>query len=162
MRLPDGNLDGLGFSSNNYLSLGKLKSREIYSISALDHSTLYHDWEDFYFTLNKIIVYENEKISNTWINYLNPGLDHDHPDHRITGNAVQAMSILLHVKQGIFSGYECGSSELISSIDLFWKAGMLAAYEKAVFDNNKYSTLKENVSQYLDWCFRKAHFIKIT
>ena len=162
MRLPDGNLDGVGFSNNYYLSLGKLKSQEILSITALDHSTLYSDWEDFYSTLNGIIIHEKEGISNTWINYLNPELkDHDHPDHRATGNAVQAMNILPEVHQGLFSGYGCGSPEVISNRDLFWKAGMLAAYEKAVFDNCGYSTLKEDVPQYLDWCFRKASFLQI-
>lgn len=162
MRLPDGNLDGAGFSNNYYLSLAKLKSKEILSVTALDHSTLYSDWEDFYSTLNGIIIHEKEGISNSWVNYLNPGLkDHDHPDHRATGSAVQAMNILPEIHQVLFSGYRCESFEVISNTDLFWKAGMLAAYEKAVFDNCGYSTLKEDVSQYLDWCFRKASFLQI-
>ena len=162
MRLPDGNLDGQGFSNNDHLSLEKLKFVEFLSIFALDHSTVYSDWEDFYSTLNDIIIYEREGISNTWVNYLDPEIiNHDHPDHKATGNGVQALNILPQVHQALFAGYGCGSPQVISNTDLFWKAGMLAAYEKAVFDNCGYSTLKEDVPQYLDWCFRKANFIII-
>lgn len=162
LRLPDGNLNGNGFSNNYYLSLSRLRSREILSITSVDHSTLYHDWDDFYFTLNGIIVNESEGISNPRINYLDPDLNsYDHPDHRATGYAIQAMEILSQAQQMLFSGYECVSPEVISSGDFFWKVGMLAAYEKAVFDNSGYSTLKEDVSLYLDWCLRKATVTQI-
>ena len=164
LRLPDGGLDGQGFENNCHQSLRRLRSSEILSINTLDHSTLYRNWEDFYCTLNEIIVYESEGISNTWINYLNPELKnnlHDHPDHTATGNAVQAMDISHTVHQGLFSGYECNDAEMISAEHLFWKAGMLAAYEKAVFDSCQYSTLKEDIPQYLEWCCRKAQFIQI-
>ena len=39
---------------------------------------------------------------------------------------------------------------------------MLAAYEKAVFDMSGYSTLKEDIAQYEEWCFRNADFITIS
>ena len=164
LRLPDGNLDGQGFSGNYYQSLSRLRSLETVTLTALDDSTTYRGWRDFYSTLNGVINYESKGSGNIWINYLNPDSQHnhnDHPDHCATGLAVQAINILPHMQQALFSGYSCNGPEAISSVALFWKVGMLAAYEKAVFDSCGYSTLKENVSQYTEWCFRNADFITI-
>ena len=160
-RLPDGNLDGQGFSSNYYQSLTRLKSLETVTLTALDYSTIYQNWTDFCVTLNGIIDYESKGSADVWINYLNPDQEcnpNDHPDHCATGQAVQAMDILPRVQQVLFSGYRCNAPESISPEALFWKVGMLAAYEKAVFDKCGYSTLKENIPQYVEWCFRNADF----
>lgn len=164
-RLPDGNLDGNGFSATYYQTLSRLKSLGTLAIATLDHSTIYHSWTDFYSTLNAIINYERKGSDNIWINYLNPDINSDsyeHPDHRATGQAIQAMETLPRFHQALFSGYACKAPESISSTNLFWKIGMLAAYEKAVFDMSGYSTLKEDIVQYKEWCFRNADFVTIS
>jgi len=162
LRLPDGNLDGSGFPNTFHFSLSKLKSHSIISMPALDQSALYRDWEDFYFTLNELIIYESQGLSKIYINYLDPDVTHqDHADHTATGCAVQAMDFFGKTEHVIFSGYECNSPKPISSFDLFWKVGMLAAYEKAVFDKSGYSTLKEGIPQYLEWCLRRSSFKKL-
>ena len=164
-RLPDGNLDGNGFSVNAYQSLSQLKLRGTLTIDAVDHSTVYNSWEDFCSTLNEVVNYESKGSGNTWINYLIPETNSnlfEHPDHCATGLAVQAMDILPGCHQALFSGYACKSADSISSTNLFWKIGMLAAYEKAVFDMSGYSTLKEDIAQYEQWCFRNADFITIS
>lgn len=164
LRLPDGNMDGNGYSRNYYQSLSRLKCVGDLTITALDHSSIYYTWTDFYSTLNEIIDHESKGSDNIWVNYLNPdvgAVSYDHPDHQATGYAVQAMKNLPGVRQALFSGYGCQSPENIPSTDLFWKIGMLAAYEKAVFDISGYSTLKEDISQYRQWCFRNAEFTTI-
>ena len=164
-RLPDGNLDGQGFASNYYQSLSRFKSLETVTLTALDYSTVYRGWTDFCSTLNEIIGYESKGLAHIRINYLNPNPQcnpNDHPDHCATGQAVQAMDILPQVQQVLFSGYGGNAHENIFPDILFWKAAMLAAYEKAVFDICGYSTLKEDVSQYIEWCFRNAAFVTIS
>jgi hypothetical protein len=162
--LPDGNLDGGGFPNNNYQSLSRLRSLEIPVVMALDGSTNYQGWTDFYSTLNAIIDFESKELLNIRLSYLDPDFkrnSNDHPDHIATGQAIQAMDGLADVQQLLYSGYGCNDAKPIFSIFLFWKVGMLAAYEKAVFDICGYSTLKEDATQYIEWCFRNADFITI-
>jgi hypothetical protein len=164
-RLPDGNLDGNGFSTHNFQSLSKLRLGQISTITAIDNSAIYPSWSDFYTTLQTIIVLESNGISNILINYLNPDMSinpNDHPDHITTGQAVQAMSIIPSLRQALFVGYNVSNAlGNLPQTDLFWKAGMFAAYEKAVFDGSGYSTLHENIDTYLGWCLSSANFITI-
>lgn len=163
MRLPDGNMDGGGFPANHHQSLPKLKAGQIGAITALDNSATYGSWSDFYTTIQEIIESESAGISNICINYLNPDTTNnpnDHPDHITTGQAIQAMPIISSLQQALFVGYNVNSvPEDLGGTDLFWKVGMFAAYEKAVFDGSGYSTLNEAITTYLGWCFRSASFI---
>jgi hypothetical protein len=69
------------------------------------------------------------------------------------------MSILPNLKQSLFVGYNCrNASQNLHPSELFWKTGMFAAYEKAVFDGSGYSTLNENIDLYYEWCIKSAHF----
>ncbi len=166
LRLPDGNLDANGFSSLGYQSLHKFCEGLISTITAADNSTTYNSWQDFCSTLQSIILHESEGKSNILVNYLNPDAGknpNDHPDHIATGQAIQAMTILSGLQQALFVGYSVGDDqEKLHPKDLFWKAGMFAAYEKAVFDESGYSTLKEGVDIYLRWCLSAANFITVT
>ncbi len=165
LRLPDGNLDGNGFPAYNNQSLSRLREGLISRITALDYSNTYNSWADFYTTLQTIIRFESQGKPDIWINYLNPDTElntNDHTDHITTGQAIQNMPIISTLRQALFIGYSnSDTQENLSAKNLFWKAGMFAAYEKAVFDNSGYSTLKENVAVYLKWCLRSADFITI-
>lgn len=165
LRLPDGGLDGNGFPENNYQSLSKFSAGHMDAITAIDQSTTYHSWLDFYTTLQTIILQESTGISDIWINYLNPDGNanpQDHPDHMATGKAIQAIPIIARLRQALFTGYSSAqNSEKLSAEHLFWKAGMFAAYEKAVYDQSGYSTLHEGISVYQDWCISNASFITI-
>src|SRR6476660_8767342 len=55
LRLPDGNLDGNGFSSLQFQSLAKLKTAQLNTLTAVDNSTTYESWSDFYYTLQMVI-----------------------------------------------------------------------------------------------------------
>ncbi len=160
LRLPDGNLDGRGFEENRFQSLAKFKSGEISELAAVDLSISFPGWSCFVAALEGIIGIESEGIRDRWIHYLNPDLlvnPGDHPDHVATGLAIQDMCHINTFQQLLFAGY-CSSLAPRQQVieDVAWKAGMFAAYEKAVYDLCGYSTLKENPHLYATWCCRKA------
>ena len=103
--------------------------------------------------------------SNTCVHYINPNEElnlGDHADHIATGQAIQAMPIITSMEQVLYMGYNYShNSMLLQPDDLFWKAGMFAAYEKAVFDLAGYSTLHEDAELYVKWCVRGAQFTTI-
>lgn len=162
LRLPDGNLDGSGFASDNFQSLSKLNAGTINTITAVDNSTTYYSWFDFYTTLQTVFLTESDGILNRWINYLNPDVSvnpNDHADHAATGMAIQRMNILKEFHRALFIGYSVSNTaEKLQGADIFWKTGMFAAYEKAVFDHSGYSTLGEGADTYINWCLSNAEF----
>lgn len=149
MRLPDGGLDGEGFEKNDFQSLPKLRKEEINRLTALDQSATYEGWGDFCEALRAIIHHESAVIS---LHYLspneaeNPG---DHPDHAASGAAVQNISGISHVRYMGYSSKDSGTS--LKPEEFFWKAGMFATYEKAVYDAAGYSTLREGADIYTNW-----------
>lgn len=161
LRLPDGNLDGSGFEAQGHQSLAKLK--EGYKLTAVDNSTIYQSWPDFSATLEAIILYEKKELTNATIGYLNPDKNNnpdDHADHLATGEAIQAMAVINRLEQVIYTGYStCNARAKLQHADLFWKAGMFAAYEKAVYDQSGYSTLQESIQTYVNWNLSDAQFI---
>jgi len=165
LRLPDGNLDSKGFEKYNYESLPKLKNAEISKITSADKSTTYNGWEDFFTTLEAIVLSESSYVSKISVNYLNPDKDanpDDHPDHIAIGQAIQQIPSVSNIIQNLFVGYSINDSEnKLKKTDLFWKAGMFAAYEKTVFDLSGYSTLREGLEIYNKWCMSGAKFITI-
>jgi len=162
LRLPDGHLSGSGFASQSYQSLQKLYQKSIHSIRAVDQSTTYNGWLDFVYTLQGIIDYEVEELTDIIINYpeteniINPG---DNSDHRATGLAVQAMPKYPNYRRYSYIGYHLRSypADLLGE-DLFWKIGQFAVYDKTLYDLTGYSTLKEGPSNYIEICFRSAKF----
>ena len=163
LRMPDGNLDGSGFPANHNQSLSKFRKREIDTITTLDNSTTYNNWSDFCSTLQTIIHFESDGISDKLINYINPDLSanpNDHLDHIATGQAIQEMTDLRSLRQAMFVGYSVSNDhERLHPVELFWKTGMFTAYEKAVFDMSGYSTLRETLPTYIKWCLSGPKFI---
>lgn len=157
LRLPDGNLDGTGFASQNNQSLQRLRIGQISTITAVDGSATYAGWMDVCETLHQLIRQESAGNKNTLLHYLSPDTDanpDDHADHRATGLALQAITGCQQVR---YAGYAMPTlAEPLAPEDLFWKAGMLAAYEKAVYDACGYSTLRESVETYVGWCLCTA------
>jgi hypothetical protein len=162
LRLPDGNLDNEGFASTNYQSLQKLRNEKISSITAIDKSTSYTAWQDLQNTLKEIILFESSGISRRLLHYLNPDESknvHDHADHINTGHALQMIHSSDGFEKKLFNGYcTADHPKNLDSKELFWKAAMFAAYEKAVFDAGGYSTLREDTIQYCKWCSCAAEF----
>lgn len=163
LRLPDGNLTGNGFPLYKHQSLSGFKAGSINTITAVDNSAAYNSWSDFCITLQEVILTESQGILAVCIKYLNPDTaanPNDHADHIATGHAIQCMPVISALRQQLFVGYSVSNAvENLDETDLFWKAGMFAAYEKAVFDSSGYSTLREGIHIYFRWCVSKAAFI---
>jgi hypothetical protein len=156
LRLPDGNLDGNGFEETGFQSLSKLISGQTDAIETVDHATHYESWSALLNTLESIISFESHGISNKGMHYLNPDTainPTDHPDHRATGFAIQSISTISSFYQSLYMGYNANAARKNLSLkEAFWKAGMFAAYEKAVYDRSGYSTLREDPDIYTTWC----------
>lgn len=163
LRLPDGGIGGNGFDSHHFKSLTKLFNGEIRTLSTVDKTAEYDGWSDLSSTLEGIIAHEIEPSASCRINFLNPDEKtncNDHADHIATGKAIQNMKILNSLRQALFPGYNAeNDSGSLNANELFWKTGMLAAYEKSVFDLSGYSTFKENIELYQKWCLRNAGFV---
>jgi hypothetical protein len=94
MRLPDGNVDGAGFGQG---SLERLRDQGT-ATSAIDGTTTYRSWSDFYNTIGGIVDAEMASANATYANVnapdydrtLNPG---DHLDHLATADAVRATGL---------------------------------------------------------------------
>jgi hypothetical protein len=161
-RLPDGNLDGHGFAACSFQSLSQFKSGQINTIGAIDNSATYQSWSELVSFLESIIAFESKGFSNTRVQYLNPDIavnPGDHADHIASGNMIQSISTIDRLHQLLFIGYSSiAHGNILGLADLFWKTGMFAAYEKAVYDNCGYSTLAENPELYLTLCCRKPDF----
>ncbi len=163
LRLPDGNLDGNGFAVNNFASLAKFRKQEISPLNSVDNNAVYNTWSALVNTVEAIIHFESQGIETGSIYYLNPSSlanPNDHPDHTATGQILQDMPGIKTLQQLLFKGYSTrNSAEELPAADAFWKAGMMAAYDKAVYDACGYSTLKEDPDLYAKWCCSQSQFI---
>ena len=119
LRLPDGNGNGNGFSSTGNVSLEKLKTGAIGSISALGSVTAtYTSWSDLTNTIQAIITAEKITGTQSWIyaahtingsnTTFNPN---DHSDHRYSSLAAQvAASSMTWMGVAGFMDYESSAN----------------------------------------------------
>jgi hypothetical protein len=90
LRVPDGNLDGVGYSVTGFQSLRRVADGKVSSLAAIDGSTTYHGWKDLTATLGAILDFERGGAPNVQLNVadpderINPG---DHSDHLMTARA---------------------------------------------------------------------------
>lgn len=84
LRLPDGNLTGVGYPIHNHASLKKFYEGSVTSFSAIDKSTEYHSLNDLITTIKDLMTFENNTMGQVSFNIadtnsiINPG---DHSDH---------------------------------------------------------------------------------
>ena len=91
MRLPDGNINGAGFGKG---SLDLLRDQNA-PTAAIDGSTTYASWSDFYTTIRSIIELESSGQSGSLVEIHAPEWRRDiqrgdHPDHLATADAVRS------------------------------------------------------------------------
>lgn len=90
LRVPDGSLEGTGYSDTGYQSLKRLSDGQIDTLTAIDGTTSYHGWKDFVATLRSIIDFERGSAPSIQLNVpeadpiINPD---DHSDHFMTAKA---------------------------------------------------------------------------
>ena len=93
MRLPDGGASGEGYGTRG--SMSNLRDGYQASLTAIDGSTTYTSWADFYTTIRGIVDYESSNQGAPFVEVHAPDYDRttntaDHPDHTATADAVRA------------------------------------------------------------------------
>jgi hypothetical protein len=93
MRLPDGAPSGEGYGTRG--SMPNLRDGVQSSLVAIDGSTTYTSWADFYNTIRGIVDYESSNQTAPFVEVHAPDYDRttnvaDHPDHFATADAVRA------------------------------------------------------------------------
>lgn len=74
LRLPDGGVNGDGYTGTGFKSLKKLKNGTITSLSSIDGATTYNGWNDLKTTL--LVIMNTEKSSNNNNNSVKEGWLH--------------------------------------------------------------------------------------
>jgi hypothetical protein len=160
MRLPDGNLDGAGYESHHFESLKKLREGSIKSISAIDGSTTYTGWGDFYQTIQQVIKTEsNNKVSpNVHLNTQehDPALTPvDHSDHLTIGLAVTEVIKGTQLQASYYVGYDIKKRPAnLSSAASMYKSGTFMVYERVMQSKALKTTFCELPVSYSSWLFR--------
>ncbi|MCR8927479.1 PIG-L family deacetylase [Priestia megaterium] len=165
LRLPDGNLNGEGFSSQGHQSMKKFYNDNKLIFTTIDQSTTYFGWKDLVYTLQGIIDYESKGFSSIILNHpetndiINP---QDHSDHIFTGLAVQGIPRYKKYHKFAYVGYNLINYPLdLAGEELFWKIGQFIAYDTTLYNLTGYSTIKEAPSSYIGFCFKSANSRKI-
>jgi hypothetical protein len=184
MRGPDGSRTGCGYDMHGRQSLSRLMGicEPTGPMAAIDGSTIYANWPDFWQTLRAIVTQEtsSHQASNVWINapdYDKANNPDDHPDHVAVGQAVKCAA------DG--GGAKCGAATMAKAMwNTRWyvgydimklpknatpseftiKSGMYMAYDREMWDQWDSrqtckngpcpSTLCGDYERYSDWLFR--------
>lgn len=159
LRLPDGNLDGNGFSPA-YESLPRLWYGNVSSISAID-STANYTKQQLIDTLHSLMAVYAPNIIRT-LNYqdayeTSSGPTHDHPDHRIAGYFTKEAHMYYTVPHQLrsYRGYDIQTSPAnVSSADLSNKQDAFFEYNRVGDGGGCQSASVCDTSEYLDYLQR--------
>lgn len=162
LRLPDGGVTGEGFAETDYRNLQKLEAGIITTLTALDGSFTLSSPESFGDLLKNILFAESTySTGRIFIKFLDPDAHNnylDHVDHQCTGRAILAINKLPDCSKVLFKGYGNSCANQLTPEEIFWKAGMFAAYENTVFEKTGYSTLAEDIHLYKKWILSRPEF----
>ena len=104
MRLPDGNLDGSGFSNNHNESLEKLWLGTISTINAVNNTSAYSR-QDIITTISHLFAkYQPDRIRTQ--DYINPISTNDHSDHSVTAYLCHSASQLYSSPHTLIGYYD--------------------------------------------------------
>jgi len=139
--LPDGNMDGAGFSATAHQSLQQLREGHIPAISALvDHpsfATRYVSWQDLVTTLRELLDRErgDAEYDQPLVHILAPD-ESRHSDHIFTGLAVRdAITDTTDYRVRMYEEYVLPEKPAnVSGIDLVNKAGLYLFYAQTAFE----------------------------
>lgn len=134
LRLPDGNVDGGGFATTQFRTLGKLRDGVISSLPAVDGSANYEGWDDLRGTLRAIVALERRGMATArpWVNTsdpdrtLNPG---DHPDHYAVADAVNDFAAVDGLNRAWWVSYDTrGRAANLAGRELLTKRMLFYSY----------------------------------
>lgn len=92
LRLPDGSPSGDGYEATGRQSLKRLRNGGLDSVTAVDDSAVYRDWNALTATLRALIDFERQadRPIDLHLPEADPALNpNDHSDHVMTAHAVQ-------------------------------------------------------------------------
>jgi LmbE family N-acetylglucosaminyl deacetylase len=159
-RLPDGNMDGAGFSMTGFQSLEKLEFGRGKTLQAVDGSAIYADWVDLRATLRGILLRELKGHSDHFeVHSHDPDAasnPDDHPDHtavaRLVGEATAGMPATITG----YAGYNIAQRPInLSTKAAGVKALLFMSYDRQrLMENAYWSAYVEQPFAYSAWLFR--------
>ncbi len=163
LRLPDGNLTGIGYPVHDHASLKHFYEGTTPTLFAIDRSTSYNSLEDLVKTISEIMVYETNtpdqvsfNIADTNAN-INPG---DHSDHLHTSLIMQKVAKSLGIKTvRLYEEYATNSKDQnIFGDDFLLCAGTWGATASGLSDYFHHSTWNEGHNVWIG----KQYFREVT
>jgi hypothetical protein len=145
LRLPDGSPAGDGYPDTGNQSLKRLAEGRIGTLTAIDGTTTYRDWDDLVATLRSVLVFERGAADSIDLHI--PDLDpevnpDDHPDHVMSAKlALAAAEGLSGARRLHHPGYACGAQpENLSGYDRDMKCAVYAVTVASVmaFDHGMF------------------------
>jgi hypothetical protein len=154
LRLPDGQFrSGKGYPAYNNESLSQLRDSGK-AVSAIDGSTRYVSWKDFWMTLSAVVEYERSlvpAVPHPWINAPDySGIDNshqdcrmpgfcnpcDHPDHKAVGDALRIFGTSTY-NRSWWVGYDTmNRPDNVQAADFNRKGEVFLAYSDAVLEES--------------------------
>ena len=131
-RLPDGGVNGAGYTNTGWQSLKRLHEGALPAMTAIDGSATYAGWADLTGTLRHLIDIERGAATNVWLNLPDPDLEKnigDHPDHQHMARGVlEATADLRWLNKAFYLDYVTAKlNENMSTPDREIEAGTFAA-----------------------------------
>lgn len=150
--LPDGNMDGSGFSATGNQSIQQLQEGRIPVIDVLvdqnEYQTSYASWQDLVTTVKAILDLEAADATSDshWVHILDPHVS-KHSDHKFTGIIVaDAIADDVRYRQAMYEEYATPDKEAnVTGVDLVLKSGLYLFYAQTAFER---SGVEEHFS---DW-----------
>ena len=149
--LPDGNMDGRGFSTTGHQSLQQLHEGSIPAIDSLVddavYATSYPSWQDLVATIRALMDTEAADAAGEYfVHILDPRVSR-HSDHRLTGMAAsEAVAGDARYRLAMYEEYIIPDKEPnVSGVDLVLKSGLYLFYAQTAFE---YSGI---VQHFDDW-----------
>ncbi len=132
LRLPDGGVEGAGYTNTGLQSLKQLHEGAIPAMTAIDGSSTYGGWADLVGTLRKLIDQERATCTNVWVNLPDPDMARnigDHPDHQHMARGVlEGIADLRWINKAFYLNYVTAKmAENMSTPDREIEAGTFAA-----------------------------------
>jgi LmbE family N-acetylglucosaminyl deacetylase len=164
LRLPDGKRNGMGFASDDYQSLRKLRGKKIPIVNAVDGSATYHGWEDLTSTIGNIIG-SNSPDRDVVVHTNDPSIaanPHDHFDHRMAGRLVEDLRRTQRWKTQYYVGYALATRAANRSTDeAREKTAIFLAYDKEMKRvNPQWSAYEEHPGFYSE-CMLRTYARKV-
>jgi hypothetical protein len=149
LRLPDGNVNGVGYPVHKHQSLQRFYEGTAIALSSIDHSTTYQSKDELIQTITALIRSEASSTGEIELNIadtneeINPN---DHSDHRHSSFFMQKVATELNLRSvRMYQEYFTNTKEMnVFGDDFLICAGTWGATVSGLSDNYHHSTWDES------------------